>query len=151
MFARFKNFWEPIERPYCYLLFVICYFWGWCFWAIRHVLRPYCYLLFVISREHKSADPFRESIFLRRVPPIPPQPGAKRAPRQTYREPWTLAPGLIFVNILHKWTDFCTDFRNIAPIAARRRCSSFFIFRFFLPLQLSKDKPCNDALLNHKH
>ena len=103
---------EPIERPYCYLLLVTCYHWGWCFWAIRHVLRPYCYLLFVIcyfwgwriwvtghverpycyllfviSREHKSADPFRESIFLRRVPPIPPQPGAKRAPRQTYREP----------------------------------------------------------------
>ena len=23
--------------------------------------------------------------------------------------------------------------------------------RIFLPLQLSKDKPCNDALLNHKH
>ena len=25
MFARFKNFLEPIERPYCYLLLVTCY------------------------------------------------------------------------------------------------------------------------------
>ena len=59
-----------------------------------------CYLL--LLGEHKYADTFRESVFLRHVPPIPSQPGAKRAPLQTYREPWALAPRLIFVNILHK-------------------------------------------------
>ena len=32
MFARFKKILEPIERPYCYLLLVTCYHWGWCFW-----------------------------------------------------------------------------------------------------------------------
>ena len=48
MFARFKkNFLEPIERPYCYLLLVTCYHWGWCFWETDHVERPYCYLLLV--------------------------------------------------------------------------------------------------------
>ena len=116
MFARFKIVWEPIDRPYCYLLFVICYFWGWCFWRadMCYDLIVICYLLFLrlvflgeqtcvttlllfvicyllFLREHKYADPFRESVFLRHVPPIPPQPGAKRAPRQTDREPWTLA------------------------------------------------------------
>ena len=49
-------------------------------------------LLLVVSfGEHKYADTFRESVFLRHVPPMPPQPGAKRDPRQTDREPWTLA------------------------------------------------------------
>ena len=48
MFARFKKFLEPIERPYCYLLLVTCYHWGWRIWATEHVFRPYCYLLFVI-------------------------------------------------------------------------------------------------------
>ena len=47
MFARFKKFLEPIERPYCYLLLVTCYHWGWCFWETDHVERPYCYLLLV--------------------------------------------------------------------------------------------------------
>ena len=47
MFARFKKFLEPIERPYCYLLLVTCYHWGWCFWETDHVKRPYCYLLLV--------------------------------------------------------------------------------------------------------
>ena len=158
MFARFKKFLRTYWTTL--LLFVICYllFLGVVFWETDHVERPYCYLLFVICYllfvifgEHKYADPFRESVFLRHVPPIPPQPGAKCAPcRPTVsREHWLR--GLFFINILHNWTDFCTDFCNIAPIAARRRCSSFFIFRFFLPLQLSKDRPCNDALLNHTH
>ena len=47
MFARFKKILEPIERPYCYLLLVTCYHWGWCFWETDHVERPYCYLLLV--------------------------------------------------------------------------------------------------------
>ena len=156
MFARFKIFlrtyWTTLLLfVICYLLFLGVVFLGGQTCVTTLLLFVICYVFFVIFGGHKYADPFRESVFLRHVPPIPSQPGAKRAPRQTDREPWAVTLGFIFVNILHKWTDFCTDFRNIAPIAARRRCSSFFIFKFFLPLQLSKDKPCNDALLNHKH
>ena len=47
MFEGFKKFLEPIQRPYCYLLLVTCYHWGWCFWETDHVERPYCYLLLV--------------------------------------------------------------------------------------------------------
>jgi len=62
----------------------------------------------LVLGEHKYADPFRESVFLRHVPPIPSQPGAKRAPRQTDREPWALTLGFILLT-------YCTN----EPISAR--------------------------------
>ena len=67
-----------------------------------------CYLLFVISREHKSADPFRESIFLRRVLQYLRSPGPNALPgRPTVsREHWLR--GLFLLT-------YCT----IEPISAR--------------------------------
>ena len=101
MFARFKKNLEPIERPYCYLLPL-----GVVFLGDRSCGTT---LLLVVSfGEHKYADTFRESVFLRHVPPIPPQPRAKRAPQQSDHEPWALTSGLILLT-------YCT----IEPISAR--------------------------------